>query len=109
MARTIYTVNSTQVVISESHPEGVLSVVSGYPKRYDSRNYDGNETKARELAEADWHGQVSGFLSAGNPNRVMWTVTVERSDGRQILRDSRGSFPAEPEPEPEEPEAEQEQ
>ena len=29
--RQIYIVNATQVVTSETHPEGVYSTVSGYP------------------------------------------------------------------------------
>ena len=45
MARNIFVVNATQVVTSDSHPEGLFSVVSGYPKTFDSRSYpaaDGN-------------------------------------------------------------------
>ena len=37
--RQIFIVNATQVVVSDSHPEGLFSVVSGYPKTYDSRSY----------------------------------------------------------------------
>ena len=36
MARTILTVNATQVVTSQANPQGILSVVSGYPKTFDS-------------------------------------------------------------------------
>ena len=41
--RQIYIVNATQVVVSEAHPEGLFSVVSGYPKTFDSRNYNATE------------------------------------------------------------------
>ena len=35
---------------------------------------------------------------------LMWTVTLTRADGRQIMRETRGAFPAtEPEPTEEEP------
>lgn len=36
-------------------------------------------------------------------HRAMWTVTLERADGRQIMRESFGAFPdmTPPEPEPE--------
>lgn len=113
--RQIYIVNATQVVTSESHPEGMYSVVSEYPKTYDSRNYpasdgnpNGNEARALEVAQAEFYSRVSAFLTANN--RAMWTVTLTRADGRQIMRDGRGAFPdmtpPEPEPEPE-PEGEE--
>ena len=41
--RQIYTVNAVQIVVSEAHPEGVFSVLPGYPKRFDSRNYNATD------------------------------------------------------------------
>ena len=41
--RNIFIVNATQVVTSASHPEGLYSVVSGYPKTFDSRSYNATE------------------------------------------------------------------
>ncbi len=109
--RQIYIVNAAQVVVSESHPEGLYSTVPDYPKQYDSRNYNattenpnGDESRALEVAQAEFHSRVSAFLTAAN--RAMWTVTVTRADGREIMRESRGAFPGmtpQPEPEPEEP------
>lgn len=108
--RQIYIVNASQVVTSESHPEGMYSVVTDYPKQYDSRNYNatetnpnGDESRALEVAQAEFHSRVSAFLNANN--RAMWTVAVTRADGREIMRESRGAFPdmtPAPEPEPEE-------
>lgn len=96
--RNIFIVNATQVVVSESHPEGVLSTVQDYPKQYDSRNYNateanpnGDEARALDVAKAEFYSRVSAFLSANN--RVMWTVTLTRADGRQIMRESVGAFP----------------
>ena len=37
--RQIYKVFATQIVVSESNPQGVHSDISGYPKSFDSRNY----------------------------------------------------------------------
>jgi hypothetical protein len=57
-----------------------------------------------EVAQAEFHSGVSAFRNANN--RAMWTVTVPRADGREIMRESRGAFPdmtPQPEPEPEEP------
>ena len=112
--RNIFIVNATQVVVSEAHPEGMMSTVPDYPKQYDSRNYNatetnpnGDEARALEVAQAEFHNRVGAFLTANN--RAMWTVTVTRADGREIMRESRGAFPdmtpaPEPEPESEEPE-----
>lgn len=109
--RQIYIVNATQTVTSDTHPEGVYSVLPDYPKRYDSRNYDateanpnGDEELALIVAKADFADVVKQLSLAHN--RAMWTVTLERADGRQIMRESRGAFPdmtpaPEPEPEPE--------
>jgi hypothetical protein len=96
--RNIFIVNAAQVVTSESHPEGVYSVVSGYPKTFDSRNYnasetnpDGDASKAYRVAKADYCAQMSAFLAADN--RAMWTVTLESADGRQLLSECSGAFP----------------
>ena len=102
----IYIVNATQVVISDTHPEGVYSVLPDYPKQFDSRAYNateqnpnGDESRALEVAQAEFYSRVSAFLSAAN--RAMWTVTLTRADGRQIMRESRGVFPdMTPQPEP---------
>ena len=111
--RNIYIVNATQVVTSESHPEGTYSTVNGYPIRRDSRDYErteenpnGNEALALIVAQADYADAVKA-LSISH-NRVGWAVTLERWDGVQIARKAYGAFPdmtpqPEPEPEPEEP------
>lgn len=112
--RKIYIVNATQVVMSESHPEGLYSAFTGYPKSFDSRSYpasDGNPNgdweKALRMARADYLSRVSAILSADNSLRAMATVTLESSDGVQIMKEKFGEFPdmtptPEPEPEPEE-------
>ena len=110
--RNIFIVNATQVVTSESHPEGVYSTVSGYPKTFDSRNYnatesnpDGDVSRALEVAQAEFYSRVAANLTGGS--RSMWTVTLTRADGRQIMRESRGAFPdMTPTPEPEVPDEE---
>ena len=108
--RQIFIVNATQVVTSESHPEGLYSVMSGYPKTFDSRNYNattenpnGDEERALQVAKAEYFSRLSAMYSA--TGRAMSVVTLERADGRQIMRESIGAFPdmtPEPTPEPEE-------
>ena len=104
MARNIFVVNATQVVISEAHPEGMYSTISGYPKTYDSRNYpaedpNGDAEAALRAAKVEYYSRLSANY-AGSSNRVMATVTLETADGRTVLRESIGAFPdMTPEPE----------
>ena len=108
--RNIYIVNATQVVTSESHPEGLYSVVTGYPKTFDSRSYpaidgnpNGDEEKALNMAKSAYLAQLSANYANANASRVMMVVTLERADGRTIMRECIGSFP-DMTPEPIEPE-----
>ena len=119
--RQIYIVNATQVVTSETHPEGVYSTVSGYPKTFDSRNYNateqnpnGDEARAFQVAKSEYFSRLSTMYASDTPTRVMSVVTLTRADGRQIMTERIGAFPdippapepePEPEPTPEEPEA----
>lgn len=109
MRRNIYTVNATQVVVSETHPEGMYSTVNGYPVQYDSRNYgatpenpNGDEELALIVAQADFADRVKQMSLSSN--RAMWTVTIERADGQNIAKKTWGAFPdmtPQPETEPE--------
>ena len=110
--RNIFTVNATQVVISDSHPEGLFSVVNGYPKNFDSRNYpaaDGNQNgdsdKALAAAKAEYFSRLSANY-AGSETRVMSTVTLMTAQGRTVMQECIGQFPdmTPPEPEPEQEE-----
>lgn len=101
MARNIFIVNATQVVISDNHPEGLFSVVSGYPKTYDSNTYNGDTEAALRAAKSEYYSRLSANY-VGSATRVMSTMTLEQANGQLIMRDSVGTFPVvEPEPEPE--------
>lgn len=96
--RNIYIVDATQVVVSDSHPEGAFSHISGYPKIFDSRNYeateenpDGNADRALRIAKSEYFSVQS--LIYASTSRAMGSVTLERADGRQIMCDSIGWFP----------------
>lgn len=114
MARNIFIVNATQVVTSEAHPEGLFSVVSGYPKTFDSRNYNateenpnGDEEKALRMAKSEYLSRLSANYASDT--RAMSTVTLMMANGRTVMAESIGAFPdMTPTPEPEvveEPEA----
>lgn len=100
MLRNIYTVTATQAVISESHPEGMKSNVTGYPIERDSRSYpaadgnpNGNSDTALIVAQADFADAVKALATANNPNRVMWAVTLTDAYGVQIAKRKFGAFP----------------
>ena len=95
--RNIYIVNATQVVVSESHPEGLFSVISGYPKTYDSNSFSGSTDAALRAAKSEYYNRLSANYAASN--RAMTTVTLEQANGQTIIRDSEGAFPEIPEPE----------
>ena len=97
--RNIYIVNATQVVTSDSHPEGLYSVVSGYPKTFDSRTYpasdanpNGDSDAALRAAKSEYYSRLSAFY-AGSATRVMATVTLMTAQGRTIVSECIGAFP----------------
>lgn len=101
MARNVFIVNATQVVTSESHPEGLFSVISGFPQNFDSESYNGDVEAALRAAKSAYFSRVSANYAANN--RAMTTVTLSQANGQLILRDNQGQFPV-VQPEPEEPE-----
>ena len=98
MARAIAIVNATQVVTSEQNPQGIYSVVSGFPKVFDSGD-GGDIEQNMKNAKSAYFAQLSTNYGNTNPNRVMMTVTLEMASGEQILRESIGGYPVTEEPE----------
>ena len=117
MAREIYKVFATQIVVSESNPQGVLSEIKDYPKAFDSRSYKATEANpngdrdiALLAAQAEFNNEALALTMAENANRVGWVVSIIRtSDGKEIDRKPWGGYPdmTPPEPEPEEETEEQ--
>ena len=95
MSRNVFIVNATQVVISESHPEGLFSVVSGYPKTFDSFNYNNDAEQALNAAKGEYHDKLGSNYKDNNANRIIKTVTLETAEGRMMLHESIGGFPVE--------------
>ena len=106
--RNIYTIKAIQIVVSENHPEGIKSNVSGYPIDVDSRSYateqnpNGNTDTALIVAQSKFAQAVEAMTVANNPARVMWAVTLEQANGTQLAKKSFGAFPDMTPPEPEE-------
>lgn len=104
MARNIAIVNATQIITSDQNPQGLFSVVSGFPKVFDS-GVNGDIEQNMKTAKAAYFAQLSANYANTNPTRIMTTVTLEMASGEQILRETIGGLPA-PEPAPEAEEAE---
>ena len=51
------------------------------------------------LLKAEYFSRLPAFYT-GSATRVMATVTLERADGKQIMRESIGAFPDMTPPEP---------
>ena len=94
MARSIIIVNATQVVTSEQNPNGLFSVVNGFPKVFDS-GYDGDVDQNMNNAKSAYHAQLSTNYANTNASRVMMTVTIERANGEQIDSVAIGRIPGE--------------
>ena len=92
--RNIFTVNYKVL-----NAQGQYSSVSQYPKTFDSNSYDNDVAKALRRAKNAYHTAVAAMYAVDD--RPMQMVTLEQADGRQILREKDGDFPAEPQPEPE--------
>lgn len=101
MARNVFIVNATQVVTSEQNPQGILSVVSGYPKTFDSLSYNGDIDLTRKKANADYYNRLGIMYDDTNEKRIMKTVTLENAKGELLLHQSIGDFIPEQEPEEE--------
>ena len=91
MARQIFIVNA-QVVDAT----GRFSVVSGYPKTFDSNSYGGDVEKARRRAEGDMCEAWGAMCKVDT--RQISTVTLSSADGFQLDRRTYGDF-VEEEPE----------
>lgn len=94
MARQIFIV-SAQIVDAN----GTFNFLNGYPKTFDSKNYDGDINKAQLRAEGDY-SEVWGAMCKADTRQVQ-TVVLSTVDGFKLESKTRGAFPEEPEPEPE--------
>lgn len=95
MAREIYIVEAHIV-----DANGTFNFLSGYPKTFDSKNYNDDVEKARLRAEGDFSEAWGAFCK--RDDRMIQTVTLTLADGYQVDHKSRGAFPVDPEPTPEE-------
>jgi hypothetical protein len=75
---------------------GTYQGVEGYPKNYDSKNYQDDVDKAYKRADGDAMSVWASFCT--QDTRMIQTVTLSDISGYQIYKKSMGCFPAVPEP-----------
>lgn len=85
MARQIFIVNAFIV-----DANGTFNNLSGYPKAFDSRNYDGDIDKTQRRAEGDM-SETWGAMCKRD-DRWIQTVMLSTVDGFQLERKTMGYF-----------------
>ena len=97
MTRTIYEVYAKVV-----DANGAYNTLSGYPKVFDSRNYNNDLDKTLQRAKGEFH-ETFGTMCKRD-DRQLQTVILMTAAGQQIDRQVIGSITPDPDPEPEEEE-----
>ena len=97
MARNIFTVNAFVI-----DANGTKNSLSGYPKDFDSKSYDGDIAKARKRAEGDMYEQWG--VMCKRDDRQIQTVMLTNVFGEVLECKTMGAMPdmtpvSEPEPE----------
>lgn len=85
MKRQIYIVNAMIV-----DTNGTFNTLSGYPKTFDSRNYDNDIDKAKRRAEGEF-AETWGAMCKRD-DRQMQTVILMTADGFQLDKKSSGQI-----------------
>ena len=93
MVREIYKVTAEIV-----DANGTYNSLSGYPKNFDSRNYDNDIDKARQRAIGDWH-EVMGAFAKRDDRKLQIAQVIQLSVGAVIENDYIGTLTEADEPE----------
>ena len=86
MGRVIYEVYAKVV-----DANGSYNTLTGYPKVFDSRSYNGDGTKALRRAEGEFSSTWAGMCKIDE--RQVQTVLLMRQDGVVLDRKTFGGFP----------------
>ena len=87
MARQIFLVDA---IIVDAN--GTFNHLDGYPKKFDSRNYQDDIDKTQRRAEGDM-SEAWGAMCKVDTRQIQ-TVTLSTVDGFQLERRTMGGFPA---------------
>jgi len=83
-----------QIFIVDAHivdANGTFNYIDGYPKRFDSRNYQNDVDKTQRRAEGDFSDAWADMCKVDT--RQIQTVTLSTVDGFQIDKKTSGFFP----------------
>lgn len=95
MVRKIYEVYAKIV-----DANGTYSTLSGYPKSFDSRNYDNDIVKALNRARGEFNSCL-GTMYTRDDRQVQFAMILDASSGMQIDMAYIGEIADLPDPEPE--------
>ena len=70
---------------------GTYNSLSGYPKVFDSRNYNNDVAKAQKRAEGDWH-EVMGAFDKRDDRQLQIAQVIQLSTGAIIQNDYIGKI-----------------
>lgn len=92
IAREIYEVYAKVV-----DANGAYNTLSGYPKAFDSKNYDNDIDKARQRAMGEWHDCL-GAMSKVDSRQIQIAMVFRASDGLMIAKECIGQLVMLPDP-----------
>lgn len=78
---------------------GAYNTLSGYPKTFDSKNYDNDIEKAKNRALSEYHSALEGMYKA-DTRQVQFAMILQASTGNQIYLERIGELAELPDPEP---------
>ena len=87
-----------QIFIVDAHivdANGTFNYLEGYPKKFDSRNYQDDVDKAQRRAEGDMSDRWGDMCKVDT--RQIQTVALMTADGQLLEKKTMGTF-AEPVP-----------
>lgn len=87
MARQIYEVYAKII-----DANGSFNTLSGYPKAFDSKNYDGDGAKAYKRAQGEYHDCL-GAMCKRDDRQVQIVMLLDGVLGTQIMMDCIGTIP----------------
>ena len=95
MVRNIYEVYAKVV-----DANGAYNTLSGYPKVFDSRNYNNSVDQALKRARGEFYDTIGAMCK--RDDRQLQTVILMTAAGQVIDRQALGAIAPDPDPEPEE-------
>lgn len=70
---------------------GSYNPLSGYPKTFDSKNYDNDLDKTRQRAYGEWHNALAAMAKV-DTRQLQLAGIIRISDGLQIALERMGSL-----------------